>query len=61
MENDKKIPLEKILSSSDQGETSQNWNALEKDLYLKGVEIFGKNRYKITPLYLPFASLIVGK
>ncbi|XP_039128579.1 histone-lysine N-methyltransferase EZ3-like isoform X1 [Dioscorea cayenensis subsp. rotundata] len=35
--------MEKISSSSDLGQTSQNWNALEKDLYLKGVEIFGKN------------------
>lgn len=53
--------MEKISSSSDLGQTSQNWNALEKDLYLKGVEIFGKNRYEITQPYLSFASLIVVK
>lgn len=25
--------------------SSQDWNSIEKDLYLKGIEIFGKNRY----------------
>lgn len=32
-------PLEGVLSSSE-------WKPIEKELYLKGVEIFGRNRYK---------------
>jgi histone-lysine N-methyltransferase EZH2 len=33
------------MFSSSREHTLSRWSALERDLYLKGVEIFGKNRY----------------
>ncbi|CAA7388984.1 unnamed protein product [Spirodela intermedia] len=41
------------LKSSIKEGSSQNWNSMEKDLYLKGIEIFGKNSCLIARNLLP--------
>lgn len=33
-------------------QTAHGWNTIEKDLYLKGIEIFGKNRYNVVELLI---------
>ncbi|XP_026656133.1 histone-lysine N-methyltransferase EZ1 isoform X2 [Phoenix dactylifera] len=41
--NTNKVSLLKNSFSSSQELTAHGWNTIEKDLYLKGIEIFGKN------------------
>ena len=43
------ITVSKVGNSSilSKAQSSHGWSTMEKDLYLKGVEIFGKNRYDI--------------
>ncbi|MQL95500.1 hypothetical protein Taro_028162 [Colocasia esculenta] len=45
----KEAPSVKSCKSrlSSKGQGSQDWSTIEKDLYLKGIEIFGKNRYYV--------------
>lgn len=58
----------KQLSNSMEGQVHEmlsrtsNWKPLEKDLYLKGVEMFGKNRYGSScffTIHLTFKTLIL--
>nr|XP_019710445.1 histone-lysine N-methyltransferase EZ1 isoform X2 [Elaeis guineensis] len=41
--NTTKVSLLKSAISSSKEQTAHGWNTIEKDLYLKGIEIFGKN------------------
>lgn len=42
--NINKLSSANILCSSSREQTLSHWSTLERDLYLKGVEIFGRNR-----------------
>lgn len=47
-ENEVLVPKQLSSSSEGQDEVAMSgcvWNPIEKELYLKGIEIFGKNRY----------------
>lgn len=54
------VSLLKNLSSFS-GEQTCGWSVIEKDLYLKGVEIFGKNRCFTSTYIIILASIKVNK
>ena len=51
MEGQKDIQLSNSTKvQADEMTNNSNWKQLEKNLYLKGVELFGKNRYEFITL-----------